>query len=410
MISLPTPHNSTKSSSGAPKQLISTHGKVLLRELSDKTANINTVKDCIRQDPVAGRFRDPNTKDNAFHLLLNGEFSKKFVLEVLDLLIKTCPKGAEETNIHGSLPLHTALSQYKVIEEAVFKLLQVYPLGAKIPLPEYQLIPLFLAVMRDDSSFAVVKALVDAFPAGTSTRNRTDSYPVHFACKRVKPNIPVLRLLIDAYPPALSAINGYGFNPFHCLCSVSDSVVAAEMLYTSCPESIAVQDRKGRTCLHLAVILVGRDHENAIAREEEMLRFEREQELLSFQKHHQGSQVHSPKISAKASASLNDDNDDNDGGEEEGDTSLSVLIDPKMKSLNLVNDTVEAGSKSRKLINFLISKYPAALVATNNFEATPVETVLEKAQKTRSKFKKVIVWGLFDDPITARLLLLAHRR
>ena len=102
------------------------------------------------------------------------------------------------------------------------------------------------------------------------------------------------------------------------------------------------------------------------------------------------------------------EDDDNDG-EDEGDSS-SMLIDPKMKSLDLVNDTVEAGTKSRRLINFLISAFPAALVTRNNFEATPVETVLEKARKTRSKFKKVTVWGLFDDPYTARLLLLAHRR
>lgn len=239
MISLPP--SQSKSSAGAPKQLVSTHGKVLLRELSDRTADINVLRDYIKKDPVAGRYRDPNTKDNAFHMLLNGNFSKKFVLEVLELLIKTCPKGAEESNIHGALPLHVALSQLKVIEEAVFKLLEVYPQAAKAALPEYLMIPLFLAVMRDDSSFAIVKALCDAFPAGPSTRNRTHSYPIHFACKRTRPNLPVIRLLIDACPQALSAINAYGWHPLHCLCSVSDSYAAARMLHEACPESIAVQ-------------------------------------------------------------------------------------------------------------------------------------------------------------------------
>lgn len=140
-----------------------------------------------------------------------------------------------------------------------------------------------------------------------------------------------------------------------------------------------------------------------------MIRFEREQELLSFQAHNQGgahSQAQSQKV---VKANTSHEEDDNEGGDDEGDTS-SALIDPKMKSLDMVNDTVEAGSKSRRLICFLISAYPTALVMNNNFEATPVETVLEKARKTQSKFKKVIVWGLFDDPITARLLLLAHRR
>lgn len=238
MISLPS---STKLPFNAPKHLVSTHGKMLLRELRDTTVNINVVKDCIQKDPVAGRYRDPNSKENAFHALLNGNFSKKFILEILDLLLKTCPKGAEETDIHGALPLHTALSQLNVIDEAVFKLLEVYPLGAKVALPAYVLIPLFLAVMRDDSSLAIVKALVDAFPDGPGTRNRTQSYPIHFACKRVRPNLPVIRLLIDAYPRALSAINAYGWHPLHCLCYVSDSYEAARMLHEACPDSVAVQ-------------------------------------------------------------------------------------------------------------------------------------------------------------------------
>jgi hypothetical protein len=61
-------------------------------------------------------------------------------------------------------------------------------------------------------------------------------------------------------------------------------------------------------------------------------------------------------------------------------------------------------------VRFLIDAWPSALRTENNFNATPVDTVLEKTKAVRSKKKVVSVFGLYDDPPTARLLLLAHRK
>ena len=65
---------------------------------------------------------------------------------------------------------------------------------------------------------------------------------------------------------------------------------------------------------------------------------------------------------------------------------------------------------SRSAIQFLISKWPKALYIQNNFQAIPVDTVLDSIIPTRTKKKIVSVFGLYNDPPTARILLLAQYR
>jgi ankyrin repeat protein len=239
----------------------STHGKLLLRELHDRNANFVKVIEYISKDQYSGRYKDSETNNNAYHLLLSGDFDSNFVLLVLRALLEKCPKGVQDVNNAGLIPLHVALKQRYVIEEAVLLLIQgnllfpilssflnfkmfiltmlAFPLGAKVLTDGY--IALFFAVMRDDASYKICEALYHANPQGPSTKNRTNSYPLHFACKRIKPNLKILKLLIDAYPSALLMINAYGWHPLHCLCAASDNVSAAQLVYESCPEAIQIQ-------------------------------------------------------------------------------------------------------------------------------------------------------------------------
>lgn len=96
-----------------------------------------------------------------------------------------------------------------------------------------------------------------------------------------------------------------------------------------------------------------------------------------------------------------DDNDDDDGDDDK---------DEKAKEINQLNEMNERdGSRSRKVIQFLIEKHPLALITDNNFMATPVETVLEKSRRIKSLSRKISIYGLYDDPPTARLLLVAQK-
>ena len=288
----------SKAASSGAKVLKSIHGKALLAELSSREPNLQTILEYIQKDPHAGRLKQSFTNENAFHLLLNNDFlSANFVLTVLRRLIDVCPKGVQDVCSNGSLPLHVALRQRHVIEEAVLILIKgnqmllisvnfitftiylAYPDGSKAVM-EHGIIPLFLAVMRDDASVKICKALCEANPLGPSTMNQSRSYPLHFACRRQRPNLTIIKLLIHANPLALSHINDYGLHPLHCITSTSDNIAAVECVYHACPEAIAVPDRQGRTCLHLAVMLVGKDHEKSVITMEDNAIFEYEQDNL----------------------------------------------------------------------------------------------------------------------------------
>ena len=153
-------------------------------------------------------------------------------------------------------------------------------------------------------------------------------------------------------------------------------------------------------------------------REEEQEQMQRELEAkslkLQLEKKAAGKGVVGGGVKKKPSASalaaaaahesaLSAHNDDNESDNEEE-------MDRKEKENQMINEMHERdGSRSRKVINFLISKWPEALVTDNNFLATPVETVLEKSRRIKSLSRRISIFGLFDDPPTARLLLNAQK-
>lgn len=90
----------------ATKILKSKHGKSLLRELSEKAGDINKIVGFITEDPFAGRYRDPESGENAFHILLqngpNNEWrSRDVIIQILKLMIEKSPKGLEDKNRSG---------------------------------------------------------------------------------------------------------------------------------------------------------------------------------------------------------------------------------------------------------------------------------------------------------------------
>ena len=69
----------------------------------------------------------------------------------------------------------------------------------------------------------------------------------------------------------------------------------------------------------------------------------------------------------------------------------------------------EGGASGRAVVRYLATAFPSALCMENNFQATPVDTMLERMKPVRSKNKVVSVYGLYNDPPTARMLLMAQR-
>eukprot|EP01039_Chlorochromonas_danica_P002602 gene2602-2845_t len=368
-----------------PVQLPSTHGRALLEELSRPDANLSKILSFIAQDRLAGRVTRRESGENSFHLLLQSGKPTAWLLEVLQALIESGPEGLKRQNLEdGNLPLHCYLRQRHVDVVVVQRLLTAWPESAGVA-NSHGLLPLFFSVMREDAQAEVCRALCKAFPAAVSTPSPSLCLPLHFAAKRVRPNLDILRILLRRYPEGARAVNAFGMLPLHCLCAFTRDPRAVEMVLEAYPEAIRVPDRQGRLALHLAVLSTAKEQDAALEKEMQDLR-------LQDPSHDDGNE---------------------DDTESSSDESEQVDEKDKRKQKEIVPNLREAGvvgGVGRQVVRLLVARHPVGLVTRNNFEAWPVDTVLEKTRVVRSRKKVVSVYGLYDDPITARLLLLLHRQ
>lgn len=224
---------------GVPKNH-STHGRALLIELRDRsTARIEFVLECLEKDKLSGRLKEVDTGNNAYHLLIIGNYPADFTMTVLLKLLDVCPDGVRGTNNNGSLPLHLSLTTPRLNSDLITTLLTACPTAAS-KADNQGLIPLFLCCMREDATADLCKSLCKAFPFGPATQNKTHSYPLHFAAKRRSPNLDILRILIKRHALAAECVNDFGLLPLHCICALSDNVNAIEMIYSANPNAVKV--------------------------------------------------------------------------------------------------------------------------------------------------------------------------
>ena len=100
---------------------------------------------------------------------------------------------------------------------------------------------------------------------------------------------------------------------------------------------------------------------------------------------------------------------ENEGEDDEDEFDLGIWA-PEHEVCSGAHALKEDLGVDRRVVNWLVEVWPEALVRLNNFGFTPVETVLEKTKNIVTKRKVVQVFGLYDDPPTARILLLAQSR
>lgn len=365
------------------KEILDASGKY--NKVEEERAN--RIIEMIEKDPLAILYKQPDTGDNAVHLLVGTGLPLQFILPILKAMIKISPESLEKENLEQSLPLHSALRIPTVLPQVVLKLLEKFPQAATHP-DNQGFIPLFLCVMREDSNENIVREICKAYKEGPMYLSQSNNYPLHFACKRFSPNKEVLKILLRRFPNAAQQVNKEGKLPLHLLSEMTDDLEAIKLVYDAYPEALEVRDNYGRIPLHLAVLAVGKDHSNAVDEEIKQMK-----EEIKRKKNLMADQGNSNKKN-KDEEELTPVNDDDDDDED----------DDKIK----INEMLEREGKSRKIIRFLVEKNYKTLVMKNNFDSTPVQTVLEKQKSSVSKYKIVKVYGLYDDPPTARLLLLLH--
>ena len=389
--------------------LTSKNGKKLLNELSfGKNASLKRILDLIDTDANAGLL--PNADGNtAFHIILKQDFDESFVLQVLEALIARKSQGVRRRDSSGNVALHVALSQPVLRPSAILMILGVDSRSASESTSESNLTPLLLSVMRDNAYFDVTDAIAGVAPETASRPNSTGSFPLHFAARRRNPDVRILALLVRLYPRALVTKNNYGLTPFQACCSQADELKATKFLFEATkkemnlmsndgvehesiqqlPKNPALwRDSYGKTCLHLAVEAVAQERNLQLAAEESRLEMD-----------HLSTKLPALKISGHQYEDTGDDGCEEEEGSEET---------PKVNTFQEVNFR-----RRREIIQFLISEWPYALVATNNFGSMPVSCVISK-EIVKTKFRSnrpllVSKFGIYHDPVTCRMLLMAHK-
>jgi ankyrin repeat protein len=357
------------------KTNVSVNGRALLEELSHPSScSLSRCLELIAADPLAGRLKNTDG-ETAFHLLTGLAHKPEIVITLLSSLLGTSAAGAKVLSSSGRLPLHLLLAQSPINYPAAHLLLEAYP-GAASSVDGDGYLPLFLLCMHEDPSPAcahLCRALCRAFPDGPAARNKTGSHPLHFAAKRQQPNKEVLRILLRRYPEAAGWQNRFMMFPLHCAVSSTGDVEAVRLIYEACPAAAAESDEKGRNVLHLALLRIG-SSDLALRRAEEA-----EREVCSAL----------DAISLEEAGCAEDE-------DEERQQQGSVY----MRERNV----------GRTVLYFLVSMHPLAMVTANNFFTMPVDTALAEVRPEVRRHKRVSVFGLHDDPLSARILLCAHAR
>eukprot|EP01034_Spumella_vulgaris_P021247 gene21247-27264_t len=92
--------------------------------------------------------------------------------------------------------------------------------------------------MREDATAEICRSLCKANPDGPNTKNKTGSFPLHFAAKRNRPNLDILQILLRRNPAAAGCMNSFGLLPMHCICALSDNVKAVAMIHEADTEAV----------------------------------------------------------------------------------------------------------------------------------------------------------------------------
>jgi hypothetical protein len=183
-----------------------------------------------------------------------------------------------------------------------------------------------------------------------------------------------------------------------------DNIDTVKMVYGAHPEAIQICDAYARSCLHLATLAVGKCQTKAVSDEETELSRIADLHLAAKNKNKGKKGGNKEEYSEAHTKSKDKEQVDYD------EDDLGIWEEPTESSYSQGNVLKDDYGVNRDIVRWLIDMHPPALLYMNNFHSTPVETVLEKTKALKTKVKHVMVFGLYDDPPTARILLLAHRR
>lgn len=402
------------------KKSVSTHGAVLLRELDARLeCDLAVVQECLRADQLCVGVKVKESGGNAFHVLcsrVDQYESPQFALQLFRECVQCLPAAVGVQNNSGNTPLHCLLlfTAKVLLPEMIELVLSSCPSAAgkvnslgETPLNAYLKRP------NNDATDELCKAICRANPDGPKIADTLGNLPLHYALKNRRPNMEVVKILLRRHGEAAKVMSASGQLPLHIVCGASDDMETIKLVYEAYTDAVLVTDRHGRTALHLACLQVGRECKAESQRRDE-------QAMLAAERAAKRKQQKKQAKKSRGRGDVHDDYDDayegdegdedEDGFDDDEDTAAAAGRQQGKGAAR--KSRIEEGilSESRPHIRWVIERFPRALVLLNHFEATPVDTVLEQSESSKTKTRTVAVYGLYNDPPTARLLLLEQRR
>ena len=431
-----------KSSAQAMNRSI--NGGELLRLIKDPSlalSYLDHILSLIADDPLAGLLKSKETGNTAFHYLLQKEYHDDFVIPVLKALIRETPSGVRVINaMTMKLPIHIAAARPSACagtsETSSLQIMTMLidahsnglatssPLAATMPSSSLPAAPLLVYLQRREvPNSQIVAKMCSSHEDAASQRDADGNTPLHIACNKSiitamadmnianvadhPENVKTIEILLNHFPEAASTLNNQASMPLHLLCAHCTNLSLVKHVHSYHPRAVETCDIYNKTCLHYATLAVGKNQTDAISKEERELQALADMKLAEKSKF-KGSKGGMSKeereaykqIESEVAALQDEDDDEYDLGIwEEQEYSQAKA------GANALNENLGV---NRGVIAWLIEQWPEGLVRKNNFGSTPIETVLEKTKPERTKKKIVNVYGLYDDPPTARMLLLAH--
>jgi ankyrin repeat protein len=169
--------------------------------------------------------------------------------ENVEKILEKFPLAAKVKGNHGfgDLPLLVAL-RIKASESVIKIIFSAYPEAAEVKGNYCEWLPLHYA-LRDRASDNTVAMILSAYPRATQIKGNDGSLPLHIAL-RYKASHNVIKLIFEAYKKAAKEPSKEGNLPlFEALASMTDNDTV-KLIFKLYPEAVKVKSSSGKLPLH----------------------------------------------------------------------------------------------------------------------------------------------------------------
>jgi ankyrin repeat protein len=153
------------------------------------------------------------------------------------------PGFFEGIKLSSVLPIHEACANPDAPFAVIQAIVAAYPDGVKVCESAYQRLPLHIAC-RKHANQQIVKHLLDCYVHGSLIPDTLGRLPLHYALSNgAEDNI--IDLLIEQSPNSARGTDRRGWLPLHVACSVGASTHVIEVILKAYPAASIIRTHKG---------------------------------------------------------------------------------------------------------------------------------------------------------------------